>query len=163
LYGYVQNDPANYYDPHGLFLKEIAGGTISLGLGYATARLSGDCYSARDAAIDFGSGALGLGAIKNAGRAYKAYRKYKNIQRKFVPELRGPGLAPDAIKEGAKALGKGAAGLGLLRLKECPGNIQKGKGIGEDFLDNWKLDNANPPFVDKFPFLEFPLPPGPYL
>jgi hypothetical protein len=38
-----------------------------------------------------------------------------------------------------------------------------GKGIGEDFLDNWKLDNVDPPFVDKFPFLEFPLPPGPYL
>ncbi|MFD2257697.1 RHS repeat-associated core domain-containing protein [Luteolibacter algae] len=163
LYGYVGNNPANYYDPHGLFLKEIGGGVISLGLGYATARLSGECYSAKDAAIDFASGALGLGAIKNAGRAYKAYKKYNKIQKKFVPELRGPGLAPDAIEEGAKALGKGAAGLGLLQLKDCPGNLKKGKDIGEDLLDNWKLDDADPPFADEFPFLEFPLPPGPYL
>jgi RHS repeat-associated protein len=126
LYAYVGGNPANLHDPDGLFAKEIGGGLISLGLGYATARLSGECYSAKDAAIDFASGALGLGAIKNAGKAFKAYKKYRNIQRKFVPALRGPGLAPDAIEEGAKALGQGALGLGLLQLKECPGNLQKG-------------------------------------
>jgi len=72
----------------------------------------------------------------------------------FSPALRSPMLAPDAIKEGGKALGKGAIGFLLGNEKDGKGNAGKCKKIGEDLLDNGSLDNNLPIFPSGYnPFL----------
>ena len=59
LYAALGNSPINYVDIDGQILHHVAGGLLSVGIGAGIAWISGDCYNAKDALLDFGSGALG--------------------------------------------------------------------------------------------------------
>jgi len=152
----------NLYDPDGRIARELIGGAASMGFGYLSARLTGQCYSAKDAALDFGSGALGLGAIGNGVKAFKAYKNYRRVQKMFDPALRHPDLAKDAINEMGKATGKALGGFGLGLFRDGPGTGAKCKDAAKDLLDDGKMQNADPPFGLKpeYPYFDYPLPPG---
>jgi hypothetical protein len=66
---FVKNSPINYLDPDGEFA--LVGGLVSVGLGAGIAWLTGDCYSAKDALIDFGTGAIGTGLAAKLSKVVK--------------------------------------------------------------------------------------------
>lgn len=79
LYGYCQNNPANFNDPSGMFIAQVIGGAIGMAFGVASAIKAGQGGSsiARSAAIGFGTGVLstlggGLvaGAIMGGGAGF---------------------------------------------------------------------------------------------
>ena len=117
LYGYVGNNPVNYTDADGQFANFVGGAA----LGLLTESLfqfmehgtNFKCWSKKDLAIGAGQGALGLGALKNARKAYGSYKKYKKIKNQFpkgkyikeTPAHEVPGeLAQAGAKAGAGAL-----------------------------------------------------------
>jgi hypothetical protein len=97
-----------------------------MGMGWGMAKLTGECYTAKNAAIDFGAGALGMGAFKNARNLYGAVKSYRRTQAMFGTAVRAPGQAArqlsgyagDAVNQGAQAVAKGAAGVGLKSFKD---------------------------------------------
>ncbi len=66
-YAYARNQPTLYSDPDGnvAIVDNVAGGVVSMALGYGIAKLTGQDYSLSDAAVDFGLGAAtsGLSAL----------------------------------------------------------------------------------------------------
>lgn len=141
LYAYVSNQPILMRDYDGRFAW--IGGLINVGIGYGLAKLTGSCYDLSDAAVDFGTGALGYGAVKNAIKLGKAVQNYNRVQRMFTPAMRGAGLAPDAIRAGVNAAAATGLGYGANKmLKDCPGHLDKAKKLGEDLLDG-HLDNGS--------------------
>ena len=76
LYGFCHNSPISYHDPDGRFVN-IAGGVISVGMGWGIAKLTGSDYTLTEAAVDFGFGALGPGLAK---RGYDALKLCKKVR-----------------------------------------------------------------------------------
>jgi len=64
-YSYCYNDPVNFVDPDGEIpiLAMAVGAATSVATGWAIAKLTGQEYGWRDAAIDAGTGAAGTGII----------------------------------------------------------------------------------------------------
>jgi RHS repeat-associated protein len=65
LYHFCSNDSINRQDSLGEISWLVQGG-ISVGLGYALAKITDQPYDWKDVAIDFGMGALGPGLLANA-------------------------------------------------------------------------------------------------
>jgi len=115
LYAYVGNNPINLFDEEGQYgLAGAALGLLTESLfQYVEHGTNFKCWSKKDLAIGAGQGALGLGAIKNARKAYGTYKKYKKIKKQFpkgkyikeTPSHEVPGeLAQAGVKAGTGAL-----------------------------------------------------------
>jgi uncharacterized protein RhaS with RHS repeats len=121
LYAYVGNNPINAWDPFG----EIAFGGAALGFlsegvfQYLEHGTNFKCWSKKDLAIGAGQGALGLGVVKNAGKAYRSYKKYRKIKNQF-PKGRYIKQTPahEVPGELAQAGGKAAAGAAANEFKD---------------------------------------------
>jgi RHS repeat-associated protein len=76
-YTYVHNQPTRYVDPEGTIITNLLGGAFSVALGWGISKLTGEEYSWKDAAVDFGvgfatSGVGGLvGKINKLGKLGK--------------------------------------------------------------------------------------------
>jgi RHS repeat-associated protein len=92
LYTYVDNNPQNYTDPTGEFINVLIGAGASVLAGWAIAKLTGSCYSWKDALIDAGTGALGVGALNKLRQLSRL-----NRLRKIAADA---GMAKTAVQKG---------------------------------------------------------------
>ena len=83
-YSYAINRPLIYRDISGEFAN-LAGGIFGVSLGYSLARTTGSSYSWKSAAFDFGTGAIGLGAIRKLSKlsTLRVTRAAKNVSPKI--------------------------------------------------------------------------------
>jgi uncharacterized protein RhaS with RHS repeats len=80
-FAYVENSPGANTDPTGEFLNSLLGGITGVAGGYLIAQLTGDeCYDWKDAAVDFGAGAVGAGLISKLNKLNRI-RKLRNAAR----------------------------------------------------------------------------------
>ena len=78
-YGYVYQNPVNYYDPDGQFVNYILGAATSVAIGFTIAKLTGDeCYGLQNALVDAAFGAAGVGIISKVKRL-NDIRKLRNL------------------------------------------------------------------------------------
>jgi RHS repeat-associated protein len=116
LYPYADDNPINFVDPHGEFIQYLIGAGTSVATGYIIAKLTGSCYSWKDALIDAGVGALGVGI---ASKLQKLYR---------IQKLRSLAKARGLINQGQKGYvetWKSASTLERLNIK-----FEAGKSAG---------------------------------
>jgi RHS repeat-associated protein len=125
LYGYVGNNPVNYVDPSGEFANVIGGAVVSVATGWVIAKLTGDCYSWKDAALDAATGAAGVGLFNKFRQLYRL-RKLKTIADEA-------GLVAKASQKGTE---KFAGDLGAQMELKNVGNILK-PGGGLNPQNSW--------------------------
>lgn len=63
-YSYSLNRPLIYQDPTGEFAHLLVGGASGVAFGYAAAKATRSDYDWKNAAIDFGTGVVGVGVVK---------------------------------------------------------------------------------------------------
>ncbi len=102
-YVYVSNNSFTYLDPHGEFLQVGIGALTGVATGYIISKLTGSCYTWKDAAIDATSGAIGAGLLSKLNKLYRI-AKLKSIARsRGLQNLGRKGYA-ETWKDGTKLL-----------------------------------------------------------
>ncbi len=71
LYGYVGNNPIGNIDPSGEVVQIFIGAGTSVITGFLIAKLTGQCYGWKEALIDAGTGALGVGLASKAQKLWR--------------------------------------------------------------------------------------------
>ena len=77
-YSYALNRPFTYQDPSGEAPHLLLGGVSSIAMGFALAKATGSSYGWTDVAIDFGTGAIGVGIVGKL-KALKALRQVEKF------------------------------------------------------------------------------------
>jgi RHS repeat-associated protein len=78
FYAYVANNPVNYVDPQGKWIHILIGAATSVATGFIIAKLTGSCYSWKDALVDAGTGALGAGLLSKLNKLNRI-RQLRNV------------------------------------------------------------------------------------
>ena len=113
FYAYVANNPINYVDPEGQWVQILIGAGASVATGFLISKLTGDCYSWKEALIDAGTGAAGAGLL-NKFRNLNRLRQLRNV-------AKSEGLV-DMGRKGYVETWKGAANqFERLKIKHAAG------------------------------------------
>lgn len=125
FYAYVANNPVNYVDPQGKWINLLIGAGASVATGYLIAKLTGSCYSWKDALFDAGTGALGAGLL---GKLSKLRGLSRANQLRNIAKSRGLTLQPGNVETWGKS-----ASNALERLKIKPEVAKNATGPGSQY------------------------------
>ncbi len=81
LYPYAENNPISKSDINGEFWNYVVGAAVNVGIGYATAALTGQDYSWKDAGRDAVIGAAGVGVVSGARNLYNTYKSVSKVSK----------------------------------------------------------------------------------
>ena|GEM_PF-5673585 len=110
------------------FIAHGLGGLGAVAGGYALSCFSGSCLddSWGDAAVDFSSGALGLGAFKNLSKAGKAYNNLRKAEKIPATDFM-KNVLKDQAKEDLNDAGRKLIFIGFGK---------KGYEAGKDYIES---------------------------
>jgi RHS repeat-associated protein len=114
-YAYAAGNPVYYTDPTGEFVNVIIGSGTSVAMGWLMAKMTGQCYTMKDALTDAALGAAGVGLFSKARNLYRV-EKLREIAR-----ANKMALTP-AQKGVEKYVGNGQ----MIEIK--PGNVRNPNG-----------------------------------
>lgn len=103
LYAYVANNPVNYIDPEGKFIHILVGAGASVATGFIISKLTGSCYSWKDALFDAGTGAVGAGLLSKVNKLNRI-RQLRNIAKSRGLSNAGTKGYTETWKNGVNAL-----------------------------------------------------------
>jgi RHS repeat-associated protein len=98
-YLYAYSNPTVFVDPNGeiALIDNLIGGLVSVGVGYGVSLITGEEYTAADAAVDFGVGALtsGLSSIAKLQKLGKVARAVTKVTAETAIDVAGEKVRAD--------------------------------------------------------------------
>jgi len=139
---YSGNDPSNYVDQDGKLIQQVIGAGASVATGWAIAKLTGACYTFKDALIDAGTGALGVG-IFNKFRELNRLRKLRGI-------AEDAGLARKVSQKGTEAYQ--GSGYAKIEIKNSGNIFRPGGGLNpqSSWIPRARVRAAAGTYIDPF-------------
>ncbi|MDX1997343.1 MAG: RHS repeat-associated core domain-containing protein [Thermoanaerobaculia bacterium] len=149
-YLYAYSNPTVFVDPSGeiALIDNLIGGLVSVGVGYGVSLITGEEYTAADAAVDFGVGALtsGLSSIAKLQKLGKVARTVTKVAAETAvdvageavrAELKGEEFNPVQAAVGS-VVGQGAGKVAEVGVKMIADKVTERVAKASDAADGGK-------------------------